>query len=212
MTKHNILRKEQPISLAPREQVRYPRIEWGSYRQRIPIDDRADRTDEVPLLPSESRGLKSSLRKLGPHRRLKSVRFWPSSEEAVRVADSTSVDTQWPSSRNANGIQRDRTRALQASEEPALESVTSSTSSQTCDITYVPMKPYVSVWSPQAHAGDTPRLSQSTLLSLYEEPALSNSGGGWNHVLPPTEGFDISRTLRFAANDLARTNHTAYPL
>jgi hypothetical protein len=123
MTKHhNVLRKEQPVPHSLREPTHHhPRIEWGYGRepQRTPSDDRAYHEDEVPLLsPNEPRGLKSSLRKLNPHhRRLKSVRFWSSSEQAAvgKEADSTSVDTQWPSSRNANVLQRDRDRALQAS-------------------------------------------------------------------------------------------------
>ncbi|KAG7529833.1 hypothetical protein FFLO_05373 [Filobasidium floriforme] len=217
MTKHhNVLRKEQPVPHSVREPTHYPRIEWGSGReaQHTPSDNRAYHEDEVPLLsPNEPRGLKSSLRKLNPHhRRLKSVRFWSSSEEAAvgKEADSTSVDTQWPSSRNANVLQRDRDRALQASAEPALEPVSSSASSQTSEIPYVPMQPYVSVWAYQGGKDQPAPLPTPSV--IREEPVQPHPAQGWNHVLPASDNVDISLTLRFAATELARNNHAVYPL
>jgi hypothetical protein len=213
---HNVLRKEQPVPHSIREPTHFPRIEWGSGRepQRTPSDDRAYHEDEVPLLsPNEPRGLKSSLRKLNPHhRRLKSVRFWSSSEEAAvgKEADSTSVDTQWPSSRDANVLQRDRDRALQASAEAALESVSSSASSQTSEIPYVPMQPYVSVWAPQGGKDQPAPLPTPSV--IREEPVQPHATQGWNHVLPASDDVDISLTLRFAATELARNNHAVYPL
>lgn len=218
MTKHhNVLRKEQPVPHSLREPTHHhPRIEWGYGRepQRTPSDDRAYHEDEVPLLsPNEPRGLKSSLRKLNPHhRRLKSVRFWSSSEQAAvgEEADATSVDTQWPSSRNANVLQRDRDRALQASAEAALEPVSSSASSQTSEIPYVPMQPYVSVWAHQGGKDQPAPLPTPSV--IREEPVQPQLAQGWNHVLPASDNVDISLTLRFAATELARNNHAVYPL
>lgn len=219
MTKHhNVLRKEQPVPHSLRESTRHPRIEWGSGRepQRTSSNDRAYHEDEVPLLSSqEPRGLKSSLRKLNPHhRRLKSVRFWSSSGEAAvgKEADATSVDTQWPSSRNANVLQRDRDRALQASAEAALEPVSSSASSQTSAIPYVPMQPYVSVWAPQGGDDQHQPAPLPTPSVIREEPVQPHPAQGWNHVLPASDNMDISLTLRFAATELVRNNHAVYHL
>lgn len=204
MQQPSVLRKDPPSAIPLAPQAHLSRIEWGQKRRNV----EQNLEDEAPSRSKEHRGLKSSLRKLGPtQRQAKSVRFRGGSEGSARFRPqgSTSVTTQSPSLREPETRVPDVDVTGWRPDHEPLESLPlASITSPPVDVEYVTIEPYVSVWFGEA---ETPAI-EPVLPEPEGRAAGPHRDASWDHAHVHNASTSHSQTLRYAINELYLCNRT----